>query len=76
VGKRRKEVEIMQIGFSERTLLSQITMQTQDIESETKWLRHYAALGEVECIEDCIRNIEESLVAIKGNLEYLKGEKL
>lgn len=66
----------MQIGFSERTLWKQINHAYEEIESEVKWLNHYIALGEVECVEDCIRNIEDSLVAIKGNLEYLKGEKL
>jgi hypothetical protein len=68
----------MQIGYSENTLLFQIVMQTQEIESEAKWLRHYAQLPqtEVECIEDCVRNIEDSLKAIKENLEYLKGEEM
>ena len=66
----------MTIGFSERTLWAQINHAYEEIESEVQWLNHYIAIGEVECVEDCIRNIEESCQGIKANLEYLKGEAL
>ena len=32
--------------------------------------------ADIECVEDCVHNIEDCLKAIKENLENLKGESL
>lgn len=66
----------MQIGYSEQTLWRAINKQWESIEDEVKWMNHYIATNEVECVEDCVFNIQESLNAIKENLENLKGEPL
>lgn len=70
----------MKIGYSEPTLLAGIIKQAQDIASEARWLEYYShcAVSDttVGCLEDCVRNIEDSLVAIKENIEHLKGEAL
>lgn len=66
----------MIIGTSEKTLWAQINKQWENIDSEIKWLNHYIATGEVECVEDCARNILESCKAILENTDALKGEKL
>ena len=66
----------MIIGTSEKTLWAQINKQWESIDSEVKWLNHYIATGEVECVEDCARNILESCKAILENTDSLKGEIL
>lgn len=64
----------MQIGYSEKTLWRNINHQYEEIDSELKWLNHYIATGEVECVEDCAKNIIDSCKAILENIEHLKGE--
>lgn len=66
----------MQIGYSEQTLWRAIDKQWESIEDEVKWMNYYIATNEVECVEDCVFNIQESLNTIKENLENLKGEPL
>ena len=66
----------MQIGYSKKTLWSMINKQWESIEDETNWMNHYIAIGDVECVEDCVRNIADSCKAILENIEYLKGEKM
>ena len=66
----------MQIGYSEKTLWSMINKQWESIEDEINWMNHYIAIGDVECVEDCTRNIADSCKAILENIEYLKGEKM
>ena len=66
----------MIIGYSEKTLWAQINHQWESIDDEVKWLNHYIATGEVECVEDCARNILESCQAILENTAHLKGEAL
>lgn len=66
----------MIIGYSEKTLWGQINKQWESIADEVNWMNHYIATGEVECVEDCARNITDSLIAIQENLDHLKGEKL
>ena len=66
----------MQIGYSEQTLWKAIDKQWQSIEDELAWMNHYIATGEIEDVEDCVKNIQDSLDAIKENVEYLKGESL
>lgn len=63
----------MQIGYSEKTLWRNINHQYEEIDSELKWLNHYIATGEVECVEDCAKNIIDSCKAILENIEHLKG---
>jgi hypothetical protein len=66
----------MQIGYSEKTLWRNINHQYEEIDSELKWLNHYIATGEVECVEDCAKNIIDSCKAILENIEHLKGEEM
>ena len=66
----------MQIGYSEQTLWKAIDKQWQSIEDELAWMNHYIATGEIEDVEDCVKNIQDSLNAIKENVEHLKGESL
>ncbi len=66
----------MIIGYSEKTLWNNINKQWESIEDEVNWMNHYIATGEVECVEDCVRNIADSCIAIMENLEHLKGKKL
>jgi hypothetical protein len=66
----------MQIGYSEDTLRMNICKQFVDIESEFKWMKYYFHQKDWDCVEDCARNIEDSLRAIKENAENLKGEIL
>ena len=68
----------MIIGYSFETLRRNITVQAEQIESESQWLAHYITHepGEVECIEDCVRNIMDSCKAILENTQHLKGEEL
>ena len=67
----------MKIYLSVDTLRRNIAVQAEQIESESKWLAHYIAHepSEVECLEDCVRNIMDSCTAILENTEYLKGEE-
>ena len=67
----------MQIGYSEETLLLGIIRQAQEIVNEGRWMEYYAHTpSDIECVEDCIHNIEDCLKAIKENLGDLKGESL
>lgn len=66
----------MQIGYSEQTLWRAIDKQWQSIEDELAWMNHYIAIGEIEDVEDCVKNIQDSLNAIKESVEHLKGESL
>lgn len=66
----------MQIGYSEETLKSNINKQFDEIESEYKWMLYYYSQKGWDCVEDCARNIQDSLVVILENLENLKGESL
>ena len=66
----------MIIGYSEKTLWRNINRQYEEIDSELKWLNHYIATGEVEYVEDCVRNIADSCTAIMENIEHLKGEEV
>lgn len=66
----------MIIAYSEKTLWSNIDKQQLAIIDEANWMNHYIATAEIECVEDCVRNIEDSLKAIKENLELLKGEEM
>ena len=66
----------MIIAYSEKTLWSNIDKQHLAILDEVNWLNHYIATAEIEYVGDCVRNIEDSLKAIKENLELLKGEEV
>lgn len=66
----------MEIGYSEQTLWRQINHQWEQIADEVNWMNHYIATGEVECVEDCARNIADSIAAILENTDHLKGEVL
>lgn len=66
----------MQIGYSEDTLRMNICKQFADIESEYKWMKYYFHQKDWDCVEDCVRNIQDSLRAISENVKSLKGEKL
>lgn len=66
----------MQIGYSEETLKSNINKQFDEIESEYKWMLHYYSQKDWDCVEDCARNIQDSLAAILENTDNLKGEFL
>lgn len=66
----------MTIGYSIGTLWQNINRQYEEIDSEMSWLNHYIATGEVECVEDCIRNIMDSCKDILENTKHLKGEEL
>lgn len=66
----------MQIGYSEETLRMNVCKQFADIESEFNWMMHYFHVKDWDCVEDYVRNIEDSLNAIKENVENLKGELL
>ena len=70
----------MEIGYSAPTLLLGIIKQSQEIASEGRWLEYYAhcAVNDttINCLEDCVHNIEDCLVAIKKNLEALKEEEM
>lgn len=66
----------MQIGYSESTLLLSIIRQAQEIASEARWIEYYGHNSETECIEDCVKNIRDSLEAILEDIDYLKGEPL
>ena len=66
----------MEIGYNPKDLWRQIAHQYEEIQSETDWLNHYIATGEIECVEDCVRNIIDSCKAILENTEHLKGEPM
>lgn len=66
----------MQIGYSEDTLRFDICKQFADIESEFKWMKYYFHQKDWECMEDCAKNIQESLKAIIEDGENLRGESL
>lgn len=66
----------MQIGYSEETLRMNVCKQFADIESEFNWMKYYFHQKDWDCAEDCVRNIQDSLVAILENVENLKGELL
>ena len=66
----------MIIGYNPKDLWRNINRQYEEIDSELKWLNHYIATGEVECVEDCVRNIMDSCKGILENTENLKGEDL
>ena len=66
----------MQIGYGEDTLRMSICKQFADIDSEFNCMKHYFHQKDWECVEDCVRNIQDSLTAILENIEDLKGELL
>lgn len=66
----------MFIGYSESTLWQNIAKQQESICDEADWLNHYAATQELDCVEDCVRNIMDSCKAIMENIENLRGEKM
>lgn len=70
----------MEIGYSASTLLAGIIKQAQDIASEARWMECYCHAqqntDQIGAIEDTVFCIEQALVAIKENIENLKGEEL
>jgi hypothetical protein len=66
----------MIIACSEQTLYSSIAKQLGDIQSEHDWAVHYRHTKELECLEDCVRNIIDSCKVILENIDDLNGEKL
>ena len=66
----------MIIGYNPKDLWRQIAKQQLEIRDEADWLNHYTATAEIECVEDCVRNIMDSCTAILENIENLKGEDL
>ncbi len=66
----------MIIGYNPKDLWRNISKQLGDIQSEHDWAAHYRYTKEIECIEDCVRNIMDSCTAILENIEHLKGEEL
>jgi hypothetical protein len=66
----------MEIGYSVETLWLAICKQMADVKSEAEWLRYYTAKREVDCVEDCAKNIIDSCKAILENIEHLKGEPM
>ena len=66
----------MEIGYSDKTLWSNINHQWVQIDGEVRWLKHYIAIGDIECVEDCVREIESALAVIKSATEMLKSEEM
>ena len=70
----------MQIGYSVSTLLANIIKQAQEISSEARWMEYYCHAkqdeNQIGAIEDTVFCIEQALVAIKENLEHLKGDEM
>ena len=66
----------MEIGYSEKTLWSMIAKAQLEIHDESEWLNHYTCTGEVECVEDCVRNIEDSLTVIRECLALIKEKEM
>ena len=70
----------MIIASSVPTMLGEIIKQAQEIASEGRWLEYYAHCNTndttINCLEDCVHNIEDCLKVIKENIEDLKGEEV
>lgn len=66
----------MEIGYSVETLRFNLAKKLMDIKDETKWLGYYYQQKDNECMEDCIRNIQDSLVAMLEDIEMLKGDSI
>lgn len=70
----------MEIGYSVPTLLGNIIKQAQDIVSEARWMEYYCCAqqntDQIGAIEDTVFCIEQALIAIKENIEHLKGEEM
>lgn len=66
----------MEIGYNPKDLWRQIAKKQLEISDEADWLNHYTATEEIDCVEDCVRNIIDSCTAILENIENLKGEEL
>lgn len=66
----------MFIGYSESTLWQNIAKQQDSIRDEADWLKLYISTQELDCVEDCVRNIMDSCKAIMENIENLRGEKM
>jgi hypothetical protein len=66
----------MQIGYSEETLRMNVCKQFAELESQFNWMMHYFHQKDWDCVEDCVRNIQDSLKAILEDIDYLKGESL
>ena len=66
----------MEIGYSEKTLWSQINHQWEQIADEVNWLNHYIATNEVADVEDCVNNIADSLTAIRECLALIKEKEM
>ena len=66
----------MKIGYSPETLWNNIAKQLGEIQSEHDWAAHYKHTEEIECVEDCVRNIIDSCTTILENIEYLKGGEM
>ena len=65
-----------EIGYSEKTLWSQINHQWERIDDEVNWMNHYIATGEVECVGDCVNNIADGLTAIRECLALIKEKEM
>lgn len=66
----------MAIGYSDKTLWANINHQWELIDDEVKWLNHYIAIGDIDCVENCVQEIESSLAVIKTATEMLKSEEM
>lgn len=70
----------MEIGYSVPTLLAGIIKQAQAIASEARWMEYYSHCqqnaDQIGAIEDTVFCIEQFLIAIKENIEHLKGEEM
>lgn len=66
----------MEVGYNPKDLWRQIAKKQLEISDEADWLNHYTATEEIDCVEDCVKNIEDSLIAIKECIEHLKGEEM
>ena len=66
----------MEIGYSVETLRFNLAKKLVDIEDEAKWLRYYYQQKDNECMEDCIKNIQDSLTAMLEDIEMLKSEEM
>lgn len=66
----------MQIGYSEETLRMNVCKQFTNIESEFNWMMHYFHQKDWDCVEECVKMIQEMLDAILEDVDNLKGENL
>lgn len=70
----------MEIGYSVPTLFGAIIKQAQDIANEARCMEIYANaqqdIDQIGAIEDTVFCIEQALIAVKENIEYLKGEEM